>query len=276
MPIALYYKALLSEYSPDLNILGQKEILHFYGDYPYEGSQDTWSWLYTEFRNSPESLEARWRLARNLAGKGRFDEADTLLAEAQTMAAQRLKALEREQKQSDTFFSLFRPPANSVMTSFKLVDLHRRLNQLRNLIGSQNRTGDAAPAERLAKYVMLNPHGQEYVRYLDELLEQMPDNDTLRDNVLLAQTKLVPDEQRRAEALAQLHRRFQDTDGGMQALYELCLLKIGLYQSESGLEQKKKYLADARATLTSFISLYPNSFCADQIKKNLDDLPTVD
>ena len=34
MPIALYYKALLSEYSPEHNILGQKEVLHFYSDYP--------------------------------------------------------------------------------------------------------------------------------------------------------------------------------------------------------------------------------------------------
>ncbi|MHC4658965.1 MAG: hypothetical protein ACYS83_07285, partial [Planctomycetota bacterium] len=102
------------------------------------------------------------------------------------------------------------------------------------------------------------------------------DKDPLRDNILLAQTKLIADEQLRAEELAKLHKKFQDTDGGMQALYELGLLEIGLYQSESNLEQKKKYLAEARATLTSFVSLYPDSFCVEQVREILDGLPAVD
>ena len=114
------------------------------------------------------------------------------------------------------------------------------------------------------------------MRGLDELLLQMADDDPLRDNILLARTKLVADEQLRAEKLSRLHEEFQDTDGGMQALYELGRLKIGLYQGKSNLEQKKKYLADARATLMRFISLYPDSFCAEQVEKNLDDLPMVD
>ena len=276
MAIALYYKALLSEYSPDIKVLEQKEVLHFYSDYPYERSQDIWGWLYTEFRSSPESLEARWRIAKHWAGQGRFEQADRLLAEAQTMAAERLKLLEQEQAQTDTFLSLFRPPADSVMTSFKLAELQRRLNELRNLIGSQNRTDKAESTERLARFVMLNPHSRYYARGLGGLLEQTGDKDPLRDNILLAQTKLVADEQLRAEKLAAMHEKFEGTDGGMQALYELARLKIRLYQNESNSEQKKKYLADARATLTSFVSLYPDSFCAEQAQKNLADLPTVD
>lgn len=64
----------------------------------------------------------------------------------------------------------------------------------------------------------------------------------------------------------------------MQSLYELGLLKIHFWrqQDESNPEKKKQLLADARATLTSFLSLYPESFCADQVKKNLADLPTVE
>jgi hypothetical protein len=275
MPIALYYKALLSEYSPDIEMFEQKETLHFYSDYPYERSQDSWEWLYTEFGNSAESLEARWRLAKHLAGRRNFEQADKLLAEAQNMAAERLKLLEKEQSQSDTFLSLFHPPADSVMTVFKLTELQRKLNELRNLIGTGNRTNKPEAEKHLARFVMLNPHiGGDYARGLDELLEQMSDSDPLRDNILLAQVKLVADEQLRAEKLSQLHKKFQDTDGGMQALYELVRLKIGLYQSESNPEQKKKHLADARVLLTNFISLYPDSFCAEQAKKNLDDLPT--
>ncbi|MHC4622711.1 MAG: ABC transporter permease [Planctomycetota bacterium] len=276
MPIALYYKALLNEYTPDIKLLEQQEVLHFYSDHPYEGSQDIWSWLYAEFRDSPESLEARWRIAKYWAGQGGFERADRLLAEAQNMVAERLKMLEKQQTPGDTLFSPFRPSADSVMTEFKLVELHRRLSQLRSLISLDNRTADPASAERLARFVILDPHGLDYARNLDELLERVDDNDPLRDNILLAQTKLVADDQLRAERLAQLHKEFQDTDGGMHALYELGLLKIGLYQSESGPEPKRAYLADARATLTSFISLYPESFCAEQVQKNLDDLPTVD
>jgi TolA-binding protein len=276
MPIALYYQALLSEYSPDIDMLGQKEILHFYSDYPFERSREIWWSLYKDFGESPESVEARWRIAKHWAGQGEFDEADECLAEAQVMATERLASIEGQQTQSETLFSLFRAPPDSVMTKVKLEQLQRRLNQLRNLISSQNRADETVSADRLARFVMLNPHNPDYSRHLDELLEQMSDNDPLRDNILLAQTKLVADEQRRAERLAELHKKFADSDGGMQALYELGLLKIGQYQSESDLEQKKRYLADARATLTSFISLYPDSFCAEQVQKNLDDLPTVD
>jgi len=275
MPIALYYKALLSEYSPDIEMFEQKETLHFYSDYPYERSQDSWEWLYAEFGDSAESLEARWRLAKYLAGQRDFEQADKLLAEAENMAAERLKLLEKEQTQEDRFFSLFQPPADSAMTVFKLTELQIKLHQLRSLIGTENRTDEPEAEKRLARFVMLNPHASgDYARNLDELLEQMSNSDPLRDNILLAQVKLVADEQLRAEKLSQLHKRFQDTDGGMQALYELARLKIGLYQSESNPEYKKKYLAGARATLTSFIEKYADSFYAEQVKKNLDDLPT--
>ncbi|MBA7659963.1 hypothetical protein ES703_67960 [subsurface metagenome] len=123
---------------------------------------------------------------------------------------------------------------------------------------------------------MLNSHTFDYVWRLEELLAQIGENDPLRDNILLAQTKLVADEQQRAEELSQLHKKFQNTDGGMQALYELARLKIGLYHNESNEEQKNKYLGETRATLMSFISLYPNSVYTEQVKKILDDLPTVE
>jgi hypothetical protein len=47
-------------------------------------------------------------------------------------------------------------------------------------------------------------------------------------------------------------------------------------QGESSLEQKKKFLADARATLSAFMNFYPDSFFAEQVKKNLDNLPTIE
>ncbi|MBW8040528.1 MAG: hypothetical protein FVQ85_11055 [Planctomycetes bacterium] len=278
MPIALYYKALLSEYRPDYNILGQKEILRFYNDYPHRDSLKIWHDLYEQFPDSSESLEARWRIAKDLAGRGEFGQADRLLKEAQEKLVECLKLLEKDQPPGDTFFSPFRPLADSAMTAFKLTELQGKLNLLRNLIGPENRVGEPDIEKRLARFVMLNPHNADFSWHLDELLKQMGDKDPLRDNIMLAKTKLVPDEQLRAEKLAQLHREFQNTDGGMQTLYELGLLKRRQWsqQDESNLELKKKLLAETRAILTSFISLYPGSIFTEQVQKILDDLPVAD
>ena len=81
-----------------------------------------------------------------------------------------LKLLDDDKGQSETFFSPFRPPADSVMTLFKLDELQKRLNQLRNLISVENRTEKPASVRHLAKFVMLNPHTSDYARHLDELL----------------------------------------------------------------------------------------------------------
>ncbi|MCK4752552.1 MAG: hypothetical protein KAS75_03835 [Planctomycetes bacterium] len=276
MPIALYYKAILSEYSPDIELLGQREILHFYSDYPHERSRETWYRLYMEFGDSAESVEARLRIAKHWAGQSRFRQADNLIAEAQSIVVERLKLLEDKQVQGETLFSPFHPPADSVMTVFKLTELQRKLNQLRVLISEKNRTGEPESIRRLAKFVMLNPHVRNFSFQLGKLLKELNEQDPLRDNILLAQVKLVADEQLRAEKLAQLHREFQDTDGGMQALYEFGLLKISLWrqQDESNSQQKKKYLAEARTTLMNFINLYPESTCTEQVKENLANLPT--
>ena len=71
---------------------------------------------------------------------------------------------------------------------------------------------------------------------------------------------------------------FQNTDGGMEALYELGLLRRRQWsqQDASNVELKKKLLVETRATLTSFISLYPGSIFTEQAQKILDDLPAVD
>jgi len=278
MPIALYYKALLSEYRPDYSLLGQKEIMRFYNDYPHRDSLPIWHRLYEQFPESSESLEARWRIARDWAGRGEFEQAETLLVGAQNKLDERLKLFEQDQPQSETLFSPFRPQADSAMTAFKLFELQRKINQLHILIGSENRAEEPDTKKRLARFVMLNPHSQDYSWHLDELLKQMGDKDPLRDNVMLAKTKLVADEQLRAEKLAQLHKDFQNTDGGMEALYELGLLKRRQWsqQDASNLELKKQLLVETRATLTSFISLYPGSIFTEQAQKILDDLPAVD
>ena len=276
MSIALYYKALLTEYSPDTNLLGQKEILHFYSDYPHERAARIWWALFQNFGNSPESIEARWRVAMQWAGRGMFAQAEELLIQAQIMLADELaKRRQAEQIPSGKLFGLFRPPPDSVMTTLKLNDLQRRIHRSRILISTENRTDKEGSIDRLARFVLLNPHAPDYAQHLDGLLEQTEDGDRLGDNILLAQALLVADELLRAEKLREVHERYRHTDAGIQALYELGLLKISLWrqQEDANVEIKKKYLDEARATLTSFIQLYPDSFHAEQVRKNLDGLP---
>lgn len=276
MPIALYFKALLSEYSPDVKVLDEKETLHFYSDYPHRDALVIWYRLYKYFPKSAESIEARWRIAHDWAGRERFEQADKILGEAEDMIVKCLAKLESEESSEDTLFGLFRSPADSVMTIFKLAELQSKLSQLRLLISAENRTDDPGSLERLARFVRLNPHSLDYAGRLDGLLEQTEDKDRLRDNILLAQAKLVADCQVRAERLNEVHENFQNTDGGMMALYELGRLKIDLYQMESDPERKKKHLADARTTLSKFLELYPSSFLASQTKKVLGGLPAAE
>lgn len=59
----------------------------------------------------------------------------------------------------------------------------------------------------------------------------------------------------------------------MRALYELRLLRIRMRQDESNLGKKKEYLGAAKATLMSFIDLYPEGICTEQVRKILNELP---
>ncbi len=273
MPIALYYKALLSEYSPDLQQIWQEEVLHFHSDYPHDRSLRIWFRLYSGFPQSPESAEARWRLAKRLAGQKELQKARILLKEAEAMTQEQLAVQEKVQAApGDNLFSAFRPPVDTVMTPLKLRELQGRVYELQTLIAEENLVGSDGSLERLVRFVMLNPHSLDYEQQLDALLTQTDEKDGLRDNLLVAKVKRIADNQRRAERLRELSREFQNTDGGMQALYELTLLHIRLYQEEP----KKENLIQARDMLTSFVSLYPDTFYAGQVRKNLDGLPKSD
>jgi hypothetical protein len=275
MPIALYYRNLLSEYGPDLPRIRRDEVLHFYSDYPHERSGEIWFELYRDFGWTPESAEARWRIARLLAGRGLFTQAGSFLDQAETMVQEELTQRETAPTSSDSLFSAFRPPAQTVMTALKLNELQWRIHELQALIGEENSQGSEGAPARLARFVMLNPHSVEYGQQLDTLLTQTGEQDGLRDNILLAQAKLIPDDQGRTKRLSEMNRQYQDTDGGMEALYELARLKIRLYQAEGDADRDKKrrLLTEARDMLSSFTSLYPSSFYVEQVERNLETLP---
>jgi len=277
MPIALYYKALLSEYSPDIRLVGQREVLHFYSDYPFERSRGIWYRLYRDFGESAESLEARWRIAMWWSGQRRFKLADELLREAERMLGDKLEQMRNAESSDDSLFSAFEAPGSTAMTVVKLEELQRRLYELRSLIGSENQTESADSRRRLAEFVMLNPHSMDYQWQLEKLLEEIDADDPLRDNILLSKIKLIADNQLRLKRLRELHERYKKRDAGMRALFEIGLLNRKLWsrEDESNQQKQKEYLTQAREAFGSFVNLYPQSIFSEQAQKNLKNLPTA-
>jgi hypothetical protein len=277
MTVALYYKATLSELSPDVEELGSKEILHFYSDYPFERSRQLWYRLYLEFPTTAESIEARWRIAKHWAGVGMFEQAEGLLAEAQMMVKQWLEQLREKKPAEETLSRLFVPPAESALTIFDLEQLQFRLNHLKELIGKENRGSGEGSSARMASFVMLNPYAEDFAANLDRLLSQMGKNDPLRDNVLLEKIRLIADERLRAEEYTELHREFKDTDGGIGAFYDLALLQIGFWrqQDQGDVQRKKELLTEARQKLTEFVKMYPDNFRTRLAEETLSKLPVI-
>jgi hypothetical protein len=275
MPAALYYKALLSEMTPDLPLIMEKETLHFYDDYPHWRCWPIWFQLYEQFGNSPESCEARLRLAMHLAGKGLFQKANELLDETRKLSAIQLKHLEQSAA-NPLFLSSFAPPPSSAVTIFRMTEIQRRTDEFSTLISSENYNSDPLTQIRLAKFVMLDPHSSDYKTQLEGLLAVTDDRDPLKDNILFAKIKLTKDWQLQAEQLNALHEKYKNRDAGIAALYELGILKVRLSQEAAGAENKKRYLREARNTLENFISIYPRSNFRTNAEIVLKSLPKSD
>lgn len=271
VPIALYYKALLHEYSPDARYFGQTEILRFYRDYPFYENLHIWQDLLIQFPKSPEALESRWRIAVHEAGKGRFREAVNLCEVDLVMLKE---ALEHSPSAPGSLSTIFSPPAATAMTPYKLQDLHTRLLVLKETLSPINQGTTEETKQRLARFVILNPYSRNYAQRLDELLAEMPAADPQQDNILLARSRLIPDIQLRSKSLREISEKFPDSDGGIQALYELGTLRLQQWKEmkpeDSG---KQSVLAEARAILTRYIETYPQGSYADPARRLLASLP---
>lgn len=275
MPAVMYYNAMLSEFHPDVRKIVDEEMLFFYTDYAFEDNYINWKELFDSFPESPESLEARWRIAVHHAGKEQFDKADEYCQTAQT----RIRDLmdnenEHQPEESGSFFAAFRKSPAIVMTSFKLHELQFRLERLRSLLSVENRGDSDDAKQRLAEFVRLNPHESNYMTQLDSLLGRVSRDDGLRDNVLFAKAVLVDDIPRRSELLEQLISQYPQRDAGLAAKYELGFLKIQLWKATEGSkEERKKYLQEAHSILLDITENHAECYFAEQAKAMLQTLP---
>jgi hypothetical protein len=279
MPIALYYKALLADFTPDLPLVEEKEILRFHSDYPSDASSLVWYTLNANYPQSPESIEARLRLAIRYAGSNNLEYARQLVQEAIDMVPVVAQALAVSKDSRISYFTAFTPPLSSALTPFRLADLEFRLKQFRDLISEQNIiAGDDSSRLRLADLVLMNPYTRDYRSRLSDSAQKFKPGDPLTDNVLLALAMFMKDPSDRAIRLKAIAEEFPDSDGGIAALYELGRLKVNQWRDtpENDAEGKLQFLADSRATLTRFAQLYPASIWADRARTLLHDLPSIE
>ncbi|OHB59709.1 MAG: hypothetical protein A2173_05640 [Planctomycetes bacterium RBG_13_44_8b] len=272
MPISLYYKAMLSELSPELNMLVDKEILSFYNDYPHKGNLPIWHKLFFEYPDSIESIEARWRRAFHLAGMEQFSLAVTLINQGLDMIEKQSANI--ASAPTDETGKIFRKPQTTVITEFELKRIKRKLEYLRNLIGSENLGSDDKSRQLLAQFILLNPHDPFFKLHLDNLLQQAGKESPIIDNILLSQTMLIPDIVLREQRLGQLADNYPGADGGIQAKFEQACLKLSIWK-EHGLSdtEKEKYLTEAKEDLRNFLKNHPDSIFAEQADEKLSTLP---
>ncbi|MCE5185553.1 MAG: hypothetical protein LLF76_05450 [Planctomycetaceae bacterium] len=273
---ALYFKAILNDYHPDVRKIASQERLCFYWDYPFADNIFIWQELFTSYPQSLESLEARWRMAYCEAGGGNFEKAQQLCEVSLAMLHENIDKLaaSRTVGESDSIFASFREPARTVMTPIKLHDLQTRFLLLQRCIAPENRGTDAASSRRLAAFILLNPYSPDYGARLDELLVEMPPQDGLRDNILLDKAMISDDMNQRLVLLSDLIRQFPQSDGGIRAMYELGLLKIQLWKNpENSKEGRDQLLEECRSILAAFSTEHAESPYAEQAKNLLQSLP---
>ncbi len=278
LPTVMYFRAMLNETRPDVRGIVDQEMLRFYSDYPFADNNSDWRELFERFSESPESIEARWRIAIDKASKGEFDVAEEICQTAGSMIEDVLdEHFVSQVEESSSIFAAFQQPASTVMTPFKLHDLQLRFRRLQSLINKENQGDDDDSRERLAKFVTLNPHNERgYAISLDRLLENASEDDGLRDNLLLAKAMLVDDIQRRSQLLGELAREYPQRDAGIQAQYEWGMAKIKLWKHPDGPEkEKKKLLTDSRTILSDFVEKHPDCPFSEQAQKMLDALPQL-
>jgi len=166
-------------------MFGEKEVLRFYSDFPNQEALAIWYNLNKQFGQSAEALEAKWRMAKHWSGQGKFDKAAEFCDVALVLIKRKLNLIKETLETNDTILTVFSPPADTVMSSYKLTELAIRLEKLASLISGSNHTDNENSKLHLAKFVMLNPYGMDYSTELDKLLGQTKGKSPLRDNILI-------------------------------------------------------------------------------------------
>ena len=258
MPIALYFKGITSELSPDIRSIGSKELLRFYLDYPKKEVLPVWIKLYTDFPDSPESIEARWRIAHNMATKRDFRKAINIGNEALIKLNAKQDFFAEPEKNIKTIFI---KPQTTVINNLEAEKLDFKIRHLLKLIDGENHNDTPDSHKRLAAFLGLNPYDFNYENELNRLIEKCDPQDPLFDNLLLAKAKLTEDHYARINHLQNIVDKFEGRDAAIQAIYEIGLLKIQIWRKMDSTNQQNRenLLNEARQKFETLIQNYPQS-----------------
>ena len=273
IPIALYYKAMLLEYKPNPRSLRDNEMLEYYSSYPHPAVFPEWVRLYRDYPNSPESLEARWRIAMNMCRKGDLQTSISLCREAVEIG-DNIKDIVATTAKND---NIFNPPAQTTITTRMLEDVLFRLKHLIELIENNSIPGNRTNRDRLAEYIGLNKFSLSYEKDLEALLERAPQDDPLTANIKLSLITINDCSIEKCRLLDDFIKNNSGDDSEIEAKYELGLCNVLLWRGEkddSG--QRSEYLSKARAVLGDIVKNHKQSVFQSQAEAILNGLPRKD
>ncbi len=281
---ALYYKALIIDLNVDLRALRYEDTLKFYTDIPSADAKNVWQEILDRFGESDTAIEARWRLARLLAGQKPanesesypFDQALKLLQEAGTLCAERLEKRKKSSEKQGFWNSrldmIFTSPEKTI-TDQKLNSLQKRIAELTILIGSDNRTGHLRHEERLASFAALNPYQLNYEEQLKTLQFDAAQPDPLLDNIELALILLIPDPQQKIQRLTDLITQYPQSDAAIEARLELALALLDQKSRSEFQADQGVLLIRSREYLQQIMNLRPDTFWAESARTLLQNNP---
>ncbi|MFC1782608.1 tol-pal system YbgF family protein [Planctomycetota bacterium] len=286
LPDAHYYKALLIDISVDLRALRDEDFLRFSYEIPRALSETSWRNILKQFPDSPVSIEARWRLARLWAAQKprnslepyRFDQALELLEQAwrrcNELIQQRTQTAAQESFSHSFLGEIFRRPPPP-LTNEQLASLQLRIGRLMTLINIENRSGLGPNRQRLAEFVGLDKLNLNYEARLKELLLESPQPDPLIDNIELALVMLTKDTEEKKRLLEDLARRYEDHDGGVEAMLELAQIYRENYDRSDYPSDRDVLRSRSAELLQKIITLRPDDFLGQYAQKLLEELPPV-
>jgi len=277
---ALYYKALMIDLKVDSRSLRDENTLRFCHDIPNAHSEMVWRDILNRFSQTDLAVEARWRLARLIAGRKppkttdtyNFEEASKLLEQARQHCLEVIG--KRKEKGGQRSFwtarlgAIFTSPAPTISDE-EFSALQRRVAELMVLIGAENRTGHLEHDERLAKFVGLDPYQLNYESKLKELMIKTPQGDPLQDDIELTLVMLTKDLDQRITQLTELARQYPDRNGGIEAMLELAAALMDQRNRSEHQGDKQLLLEQSRQFLQKVIVSRPDSFYAQHAQQLL-------
>ena len=223
MPQVLYYKAMLTEMRPSLRALEKDEVLEFDSCYASTEAIPIWGQLYRDFPSSPESIEARYRIAVNLAGRNSLDTAYALAEKALDMIEEYQGLLEKGPGGAKS--EIFSPIPHTVITNIEAEHLRFRLEYLLSLIDN-NKTDNEQDNRALSEFISLNHDDIMYEKRLRSILASLSEESPLRDNVELAIILEHDDIYSREKELGKFIEENAGGDSLVRALFEYAKLKL--------------------------------------------------